>query len=320
MIELKINNYKVEAEEGLSLLEVIDEVDTQLYGKRTVPRLCHHEGLEPYAACRLCLVEVEKDGWGKLEASCNYKVKEELSVKTNSPRVLKARKINVGLLLAEAPDSEVIKDLAFRLGVKKVDRYKQRGDDYLKDCIDCGLCARVCEEFVGRSAISTVGRGNDKHVSTPYGKACDDCIGCGLCSYVCPTGAIKLEEKDGKRIIWGKEFDLVEVGKYKLTKEQLDYIKNIKECKESVFKIDVKEDLCKGCERCVVECPQLLFSLSQKFNRGGFNSSLWNVDKIDEQVAKLSCAGCKVCYDVCPESAIDIYTAKKNVRVLKKNE
>lgn len=315
MIELKIDNYKVEAEEGLTLLEVIDEADMQIYGKRTIPRLCYHEGLEPYSACRLCLVEVEKKGWSKLETSCNYKLKDEISVKTNSPRVLKARKANIELLLAKAPNSEALKDLAFRLCVKKVDRYEERGDTYLEDCIDCGLCARACEEIVGKSAITIAGRGTTKHVTKP--DASEDCIGCGICSYICPTNAIKLEEKDGKRYIWGKEFDLVRVGKYKLTKEQLDYIKNVKEGKKSAFKIDVKEDLCKGCELCAVECPQLLFSISQKFNRGGYNPSSWNVDKLDEQVAKLSCAGCKVCYDVCPESAIDIYTIKKNVRVLK---
>ncbi|MBL7100519.1 MAG: 4Fe-4S dicluster domain-containing protein [Nanoarchaeota archaeon] len=317
MIKLKINGKSVEAEEGLNLLEVIDEVDMQLYGKRSIPRLCYHEGLSSYSSCRLCVVEVKKNDKSKIETSCNYKIVSGLDVETHTKRVVENRKTSVELLLAKAPDSEVIKDLAFKLGVEKVDRYEHRNYSHLEDCIDCGLCERVCDEVVGRSAISMAGRGVYKYVSTPYGEDCDDCIGCGICSYICPTGAISLEEKDGKRIIWGKEFDIIKEGKYKLTKEQLEHIKNIKEGKESPFRIDIKEDLCKNCEMCVADCPQLLFSVAKEFNKKSFNPALWDKDKLDDQVGKLACAGCKVCYDVCPESAIDIYTSKKNVRILK---
>lgn len=315
MIKLKINDNLVEAEEGLTLLEVIDEADYQLHKKRTIPRLCYNEALEPYASCRLCVVEVEKNGKTSIETSCNYKITPNLIVKTHSEKIFENRKTTIELLLAKAPGSEAVKDLAYRLGAKGVERYR-RTEIYLENCIDCGLCARACEEIVGRSAITMAGRGTDKHATTPCNKASDECIGCGLCSYVCPTGAIKLEEKDGKRTIWGKEFELIKEGRYKLTKEQLEYIKNIKEEKKSPFKIEINEDICKNCERCVAECPQLLFSVAQKFNKKGFKPALWGYDKLDSQVEKLSCAGCKACHDTCPEAAIDIYTKKKNVRIL----
>ena len=293
------------------MLEVIDEVDMQLYGKRTVPRLCYHEGLSFNGNCRLCLVEVEKDDKTKIRTSCNYKISEGIIVSTYNPKIADRRKKSIESLLVKAPNSEVIKDMAFRMGLEKVYQGEQKGNSYLENCVSCSLCVRTCKEIVGKSAISMKGRGIDRHPSIDKN---DDCIGCGLCSYICPTGAINMEEKDGKRIIWGKEFDILKIGKYKQTQEQIDYMKTIKKSKESAFKIEIKTDLCKNCEICVVECPQFLFSVDQKFNKKGFNPALWNDTGLQDN--NLSCAGCKVCYDVCPESAIDIYTVKKNVRIL----
>lgn len=309
---LKINRRFIGAEEGMTLLEVIDAVDMQIYGKKTIPRLCYHDGLNPYSACRLCAVEVEKNGKTKTETSCDYEITPGISVKTGTKKIIESRKTTLELLLGKAPDSEVIKHLAYKLGVKRNERYTQKGDNFLKDCIDCGLCVRVCEEIVGKSAISMVGRGAERRIATFYNGKSDDCIGCALCAYVCPTGAIKIEEKNEKRIIWGKEFDLIKMNGHMMTTEQEKRIGNFECKKDASFKILIKEDLCKNCELCVVECPQFLFSVGESFNEKGYKSAKWNLPS-----SGFSCAGCGMCYDMCPESAIDIYTTKKKVIILK---
>ena len=361
MVRLKIDKHEIEAEVGMTLMEVVDDMYMQLTGDRNyvnliLPRLCNHEALEPYGACRLCLVEVEKKGRSKLETSCNYIIKEdeEITVKTNSPRVKKSRKVNMELLLAKAPHSELLKHMAFQMGVKKVDRYEKRGDNYLENCIDCGICARACEEIVGKSAITLAGKGTDKHVSTPYATASKDCIGCGLCYHLCPTNAINMEEKDGKRTIWGKEFNLVaceSCGEYYATEEMIKHKKGLlkdvklpkdfftkcqkcydKEDDEKVeidtqYVIDIKKDICKDCKRCVDACPKGLLSKTEEFNKKGYATIRWDpvprglkkehLESIKD-LEKLTCAGCQACYRACPESSIDIYTKKEGkVKILK---
>jgi len=357
MAKIKINDHEVIAEEGMTLLEIIDETYTFLTKDRNivnkiVPRLCNHESLEPYASCRLCLVEVEKNGKSKLETSCNYKVKdnEAITIHTNTPRILKARKMNMELLLAKSPNSEFLKHFAFTLGVKKNERYKIKGDSHLENCIECGICTRTCEKTIGKSAITLLSRGIDKHLTT---KASEDCIGCGMCYHICPTNAIKMEEKDGKRIIHGKEFELVKCPTCETpyaTKEMIQYkkelLKDIKlpedfftKCQkcydtslkdekldlESKYVVDVLKNICKDCHRCVEACPKGLLSQTEDFNQKGYAAVKWNpvpkglkkedLEKLD--LEKLSCAGCQACYRACPESAIDVYTKKGKIIILK---
>jgi len=75
-------------------------------------------------------------------------------------------------------------------------------------CILCGLCAQACAAL-GTGAISTVGRGVSKKISTPYGEPSADCIGCASCAAVCPTKAIECTEEKGQRSIWGRKFALL---------------------------------------------------------------------------------------------------------------
>ncbi|NIM13942.1 MAG: FAD-dependent oxidoreductase [Candidatus Aminicenantes bacterium] len=178
MIELTINGDKKEFPEGKTLLECIQDVGIK------VPTLCHHKALKPYGACRLCLVEVEQGGRApSIQASCCYPALDGLSVKTNTERVEKARKIVIELLLARCPDSEVVQKLAADLGVKEV-RIKKKDDD----CIYCGLCVRMCEERMGRSAVGIIGRGPRRQVESPFAKNSEECWVCQACDFICPTG------------------------------------------------------------------------------------------------------------------------------------
>ena len=126
------------------------------------------------------------------------------------------------LLRGRAPNNETIKRLCEEYQVPDNIRFSGDKDE---NCILCGLCVRACQEL-GASAISTVNRGITKKVSTPYDEPSAQCIGCGSCAHVCPTDAVKIEEKDGVRKIWNKEFQLVRCtrcGKPFATKEQLEY-------------------------------------------------------------------------------------------------
>jgi len=186
MITLTIDGREIRVEEGRTILEVAREHDIH------VPTLCYHEGMEPFAACRLCVVEVETPRGRQLVASCAYPCTDGLIVHTNSDVVLQSRRITVELLMASAGHVPVIRQLAEELGVGEP-RFKMERND----CILCGLCVRACKEIVGVGAISVINRGIEKKVSPPFRIASDICIGCGTCVLVCPTGAITLADITG---------------------------------------------------------------------------------------------------------------------------
>src|SRR5512141_101731 len=105
MISLTINGLNVSVEEGSTLLEA-----ARFFGF-PIPTLCHKDGLSPYGACRLCLVEIGDGPGAKLVTSCTYPAEEGLKVRTASNRVVKARRMILELLLASCPQSRVIQDL-----------------------------------------------------------------------------------------------------------------------------------------------------------------------------------------------------------------
>ncbi len=172
-----------------------------------IPSLCHHPALEPYGACRLCVVEVTKGRRSWLTTACDLPIREGLSIRTDTPEVLKARRMAMELLWAQAPDSQRIRDLARRMGVEKP-RFASRDPE--NKCILCGLCVRVCQDLIGASAIGFSSRGAVRVVGTPFDRSSTTCNACGACVAVCPTGHI-LSVDDGlvrKMITWKTDVPL----------------------------------------------------------------------------------------------------------------
>jgi bidirectional [NiFe] hydrogenase diaphorase subunit len=221
MINLTIDNKKINAEAGQTILEVARENGI------VIPTLCNHESLEATGACRLCVVEVKQGKRTRIVTSCLYPVAEGLIVETKSERVLAARRLVLQLLLARCPASQQLKELAAELGVGPEPRFVPDRDNV--KCILCRMCVRTCEKVVGVSAIGFSYRGTEKNVCTPFNEDSETCIGCGACAYVCPTGHIEMETtaSGDTRTIWGRQFKMATCrvcGRYFAPEDQLAYI------------------------------------------------------------------------------------------------
>jgi iron-only hydrogenase group A len=205
VINLEVNNKPIKAKTGEMLLTALKRNGV------SVPTLCHMEGLIPTGACRMCVVEV--DGQRSLVPSCAFPVAEGMKVKTHSPRVVRARKTIVELLLANHPDDCLycvrngcceLQELAEELGVRQkryagakiAHKLDTSSPSLMRDpakCILCGRCVRTCEEIQTVASIDFIGRGSKTIVGTAFdaGLNVSSCINCGQCVMVCPTGALR---------------------------------------------------------------------------------------------------------------------------------
>lgn len=182
---LEIDGQQVKATRGMTLLEAAGKLGIE------IPTLCNHPKLAPYGGCRLCSVEIVKGGRSRIVVSCIYPVEEGLVVKTNSPRVVKIRKMLIELLWPAAPESKAIKDLAAQYGVQGT-RFEAKPDF----CIRCGICVRYCAEVKKASAIGFAGRGTERGIAFITEIASRTCMSCRECFALCPTAKLP-RETDG---------------------------------------------------------------------------------------------------------------------------
>lgn len=203
-VNLTIDGIPVVADSNDTILEVAKKV------KIDIPTLCFLKNINEPASCRICVVEIE--GLKKLMTSCTTKVREGMIVKTNSSRVISARKKVMELLLSNHNKNclNCPKNLKcyFQSLCEKfsVDTERYAGetssntiDDsnhaIVRDdskCILCGKCISVCAKRQGCSAITKINRGFATKIGTAFDRPLQEspCVGCGQCVLVCPTGAL----------------------------------------------------------------------------------------------------------------------------------
>ena len=202
---MTIDGRTVEFTDEPNVLAVIRKADID------IPTLCYHSELSVYGACRLCTVENER---GKTFASCSEPPKDGMIVYTNTPRLMKYRKLILELLLAaHCRDCTTciksgecqLQALAHRMGVETI-RFENTKEQHPLDfsspsivrdpnkCILCGDCVRMCDNVQSVNAIDFAYRGTRALVTPAFNKkiAETDCVNCGQCRVVCPTGAISI--------------------------------------------------------------------------------------------------------------------------------
>jgi NADH dehydrogenase/NADH:ubiquinone oxidoreductase subunit G len=192
MITLMINGMEISVPRGTTLLEAAASIGIG------IPTLCFMEGLSPYGACRLCVVEIGEGERAKLVSACTYVAQQGINVRTSSPRVMRARLMTLELLLASCPQSKIIQDLASAHNLNQ-QRFRQEHED----CICCGLCVRMCEEQMMAGAIGFRGRGQDRSIGTPFDANSDVCRLCGGCIYVCPACQLRCTYTEPESAICG---------------------------------------------------------------------------------------------------------------------
>jgi NADH-quinone oxidoreductase subunit G len=201
LVKLTIDGREVEAAPGTLVIDAAKKVGIE------IPAFCYYEGLSLQAACRMCLVEVEK--MPKLMTACTLPVAEGMIVRTETPQVANARKYTLEFLLTNHPlDCPVcdkggeceLQDMVFRYGAGE-SRYteekvhtpeKQFSPVVFFDaprCILCFRCVRICNEGLGVGALGIINRGVVSEIAPNQGDHLE-CDECGACIDICPVGAL----------------------------------------------------------------------------------------------------------------------------------
>jgi len=213
-ITFKINGQEITVPEGTTILEAarLKNID--------IPTLCYLKGINEIGACRMCLVEIA--GAKALQAACVYPVANGIEVLTNSPKVQKARKVNLSLILSDhnrecttcvRSENCELQALANELDVHDIPFQGEKSGHTIDDlstsivrdetkCILCKRCAAVCTKVQAVGVLGAVGRGFTSQVQPVFGKSLAEvgCINCGQCIINCPVGALK--EKSNIQDVW----------------------------------------------------------------------------------------------------------------------
>ncbi|HYI94651.1 MAG TPA: NADH-quinone oxidoreductase subunit NuoG [Bryobacteraceae bacterium] len=201
LVNLTIDGRSIQTAPGTLVIEAARKQGIE------VPAFCYVEGYSLQAACRMCLVEVEK--MPKLQTACTLPVGEGMVVRTDSPVIVQARKSMLELLLTNHPlDCPVcdkggeceLQDMVFTYGAgeSRFTEVKHHVDEKqfspvvyfdAPRCILCYRCVRACNEGLGVGALGVVNRGVVSEIAPSHGDHLE-CDECGQCIDVCPVGAL----------------------------------------------------------------------------------------------------------------------------------
>lgn len=214
MVNLTINDKQVTAPKDSTIYDA-----AKLNGIK-IPILCHDKKLKPFGACRMCLVEVEQMK-GRQIPACTTPVTEGMIINTETPDIIKARKLVLELLLLNHPlDCPVcdkggdcdLQNLTYEYQVDSnrfVDSKFQHEIDYnnplierdMNRCVLCGKCVRICDEIVGFGALTFIDRGIETKIGCEFEKGLN-CEFCGSCVSVCPVGSLLARPFKFKSRFW----------------------------------------------------------------------------------------------------------------------
>ena len=203
-VQLTIDGKNIVADSNSTILEVARKQNID------IPTLCYLKGINEPASCRVCVVEVE--GARNLVTACTTKVRNGMVVRTNTSKVIRARKTALELLLSNHNKNCLNCPKNLKCDFQKLvetfhcDTEKYSGATTtntidntnhaivrdMSKCILCGKCVSVCAKLQGCSAITKINRGFETKVGTSFDRCMQNssCVGCGQCVLVCPTGAL----------------------------------------------------------------------------------------------------------------------------------
>lgn len=214
MVNAKINGIPVQVAEGTTILEAAEKANIK------IPKLCYNDDLQPWAACGICVVKVEKNP--KMLRSCCTPIEEGMNVITSDPEIVQVRKSVIELILSTHPDDCLqcprngqceLQTLAADFGIREQPLPKRLKDLKTDEstgtiilnpekCVRCGRCVKVCQDMQNVWAIEFLGRGENTRIAPAADVALAEgpCIRCGQCSAHCPVGAIY--ENDQTKEVW----------------------------------------------------------------------------------------------------------------------
>lgn len=211
MVEVTINNKKVMVDEGTKIIDLAEQEGI------IIPRLCFLREINEIGACRVCSVEIE--GAGKLVTACNNVVEDGMVIKTNSPRVRRARRTNIELILSEhdfrcatcvRSGNCSLQEIANDLNVDTMPfeiKYEKRkwSIDFplqknFSKCIKCMRCIQVCDKIQSLGIWDVVNSGARTTVDVSHNRLIEDadCVVCGQCITHCPVGALTVRNDTDK--------------------------------------------------------------------------------------------------------------------------
>ena len=209
-VSVEIDGIEAKVPMGATILKAAEQVGIR------IPTLCHHEDLCVAGVCRICVVEIE--GQRTLQAACAYPVTQPIKIKTHSPKVRRARRHILDLMLSKhygecytcaRNNNCELQSLAkeygvdfFRFGhpeapIFEIDRSSNSIVRDMNKCILCRRCVRTCIDMQEVGVLEVLGRSDDSRVSTFMEKPLSEviCINCGQCINRCPTGALTANDQ-----------------------------------------------------------------------------------------------------------------------------